>query len=342
MSKAQGIANSANQGQFKNRIINGDMRIDQRNAGASVTVSPATAPYTLDRWLARSPSGGGTFTVQQSSVAPEGFKNSLLCTVTSPASVGAADLYFLQQRIEGFNISDLGFGAASASTVTLSFWVRSSLTGSFGGSIGNNSDQSYPFSFTINSANTFEQKTITIPGSTSGTWLTNNSTGLLVSFSLGSGSSVTGTANAWGAYPFAPTGSVNPITTSGATFYITGVQLEKGSTATSFDYRPYGTELALCQRYYQKHLSSGGLTLFGRGYMPASVSAYPIPFTFPVTMRSDPTVSIIGTWTTLNSSQPVSPNSTISKPGLYASSVSSGDSYAYASATAGFSASSEL
>ena len=235
------------------------MRIDQRNAGASVTINSAGNTYTVDRWACSGQSTDGVFTIQRSTTAPSGFTNSLLATVTTAdASIGSTQSYLITQFIEGLNIADLAWGTASASTVTLSFWVRSSLTGTFGGVINNSAlDRSYPFSFTINSANTYEQKTVTIAGDTTGTWLTDTGRGLAVRFSLGAGSSYKTTAAAWaaGAY-FAPTGSVDLISTNGATFYITGVQLEKGSTATSFDYLDYGRSLIQCQRYYQSFFVS--------------------------------------------------------------------------------------
>jgi hypothetical protein len=238
---------------FKNRIINGAMQIDQRNAGAAVTRNDE-ATYVLDRYFAQDATDG-TFTVQQSSVAPAGFTNSMLITVTTAdASLAAGQLARVVQRIEGFNVADLGWGTAGAQTVTLSFWVRSSVTGAFGGALSNSAfNRSYPFTYTISAANTWEQKTITIVGDTTGTWLTNNGIGLEINFGLGVGSTFSGTAGAWsGSGLMSSTGATNLLATSGATFYITGVQLEKGSNATSFDYRPYGTELALCQRYFQK------------------------------------------------------------------------------------------
>ena len=235
---------------MKNRLINSAMTIDQRNAGASVT--PSTGTYTLDRWRAYS-NNGTAFTVQQSSTAPVGFVNSMLITSTAATSVGASDYYFLQQRIEGFNTADLNWGTANAKTITISFWVRSSLTGTFGGALGNNANnRAYPFTYTISSANTYEYKTVTIAGDTTGTWATDNNTGISLVFDIGSGANNIGTAGAWtGSNFYGATGDTKVVATNGATFYITGVQLEVGSTATSFDYRPYGTELALCQRYFQ-------------------------------------------------------------------------------------------
>ena len=269
---------------FKNRIINGAMVIDQRNAGASVT---ANGYNLVDRW-AYAASQSSKFSAQQSTTAPSGFINSLIMTTASAVTIGAGDIFNINQPIEGLNISDLGWGTASAQTITLSFWVRSSLTGTFGGSLSNSAvNRSYPFTYTVSSANTFEYKTITITGDTSGTWLTTNGVGIRLFFSLGTGSTYSGTAGAWaGADYRSSTGATSVVGTNGATFYITGVQLEKGSTATSFDYRPYGTELALCQRYYQV-LASGvnGPVSIGAAYTASSVFMV-IPF--KTTMRAAP------------------------------------------------------
>jgi hypothetical protein len=244
---------------MRNRIINGAMVIDQRNAGASVSVQTTTG-YTLDRWAALTASNS-KYTVQQNAgsiTPPVGFSKYLGVTVGASASVtvGATDQYLLRQGIEGFNMADLAWGTASAAPITISFWVRSSLTGIFGGALkggGGGSSYSYPFSFSISLSNTWEQKTITIPGQTAGTWTTDNTLFTWVSFDLGVGSTYSGTANAWAnTYYSGVTGAVKLIQTNSATFYITGVQLERGSTASSFEYRSYGTELALCQRYFEK------------------------------------------------------------------------------------------
>jgi len=241
---------------FRNRIINGAMVIDQRNAGASVTATVTSArTYVLDRW-GYFTTQASKFTVQQNAgsvTPPAGFRNYIGITSSSAYTPVASDIILLQQPIEGYNVYDLNFGSASASTITFSFWVRSSLTGTFAGSLGNSANSRlYPFTFTISSANTWEQKTITVTGDTSGTWVTDNGIGLYLNFNLGTGSTYLGTAGAWtGSAFYSATGGTNIVATNGATFYITGVQLEKGSTATSFDYRPYGTELALCQRYYE-------------------------------------------------------------------------------------------
>ncbi len=287
-------ANLPNTFGFKNRIINGAMVIDQRNAGASVTITnTAAATYVVDRWFGYG-SEASKFSMQQNAgsvTPPAGFTNYLGVTSLSAYSIVAGSIYVLGQNIEGFNAADLAWGTASAQTVTLSFWVRSSLTGTFGGVLRNSADtRSYPFTYTISSANTWEQKTITVPGDTTGTWLTNNGIGIRVSWGLGVGSTFSGTAGTWAGSNFqSATGAVSVVGTNGATFYITGVQLEKGSTATSFDYRPYGTELQLCQRYYYRvstGTTSGFLSSSGQWY---SSTAGGVITTFPVTMRTRPT-----------------------------------------------------
>ena len=276
---------------FKNRIINGAMQIDQRNAGASDT--PANGDYTIDRWRVGA-TQSSKFTVQQNAgsvTPPTGFSNYLGVTSSSSYSVISTDAFSIGQRIEGLNFSDLAWGTANAQTVTLSFWVRSSLTGLFAGNIVNNplGNRAYPFSYTINASDTWEQKSITIVGDTTGTWLTTNGIGGIVSFVLGLGSTYLGVGDAWNDdLILGATGATSVVGTNGATFYITGVQLEKGSTATSFDYRPYGTELALCQRYYYKVVSLSGQDNGGVGLCRSATSAL-IANTFPVEMRDRPT-----------------------------------------------------
>jgi hypothetical protein len=284
-------ANLPNTFGFKNRIINGAMVIDQRNAGASVT--PTNAQYLVDRWYYGA-TQASKFTAQQNAgsvTPPVGFTNYLGLTSSSAYSVGSGDVFYLPQVIEGLNISDFAWGTASAATVTLSFWVRSSLTGTFGGSLQNSAaNRSYPFSYTISSANTWEQKTITVAGDTSGTWLTTNGKGIQLNFSLGSGSTYSGTAGSWaGSNYISATGATSVVGTNGATFYITGVQLEKSSQATSFDFRSYGTELALCQRYYYRITAQAAGDYFvPNAYAIASTAAFGY-VTFPVPMRTRPT-----------------------------------------------------
>jgi len=287
-------ANLPNTFGFKNRIINGNMVIDQRNAGASVTVTTA-GTYTLDRWMFEI-SQSSKFSVQRNAgsvTPPAGFTNYIGITSLSAYSVGSSDYFILRQIIEGFNTADLAWGTASAQTVTLSFWVRSSLTGAFGGSINNNANnRSYPFTYTISAANTWEQKSITIPGDTSGTWETGSGRGLNLQLGFGVGSTLSGTAGAWAAGNFlSATGAVSVVGTNGATFYITGVQLEKGSTATSFDYRPYGTELQLCQRYYYRNGVSSvtNQMTWLVGVITSSTNCTRCIMRHPVPMRATPT-----------------------------------------------------
>ena len=271
---------------FKNRLINSAMVIDQRNAGASVT--PTSGQYTLDRWITYV-GAASKLSIQRSSVAPTGFNNSALITSLSAYTVGASETFLFGHKIEGFNFADMGWGTAAAATITISFWVRSSLTGTFGGSLGNGADNRwYPFSYTISAANTWEQKTITVAGDTTGTWVgATNGIGLNVYFNLGTGATLSGPAGVWSSTTYySNTGAVSVVGTNGATFYITGVQLEKGSTATSFDYRPYGTELALCQRYYQ---NIGGQTLTGFAEGSTNLAA---TIFFYQQMRAAPTCSI--------------------------------------------------
>jgi len=285
---------------FRNRIINGAMVIDQRNAGASVT--PTDGVYTLDRWKYNL-SQTSKFTVQQSSTAPTGFSNSMLCTSSSAYSIGSGDYFMFSQRIEGFNFADLMWGTANAQKITLSFWVQSSLTGTFGGSFTNSAEnRSYPFTYTISAANTWEQKTVTVAGDTSGTWVgATNGVGLKLWFGLGVGSTYSGTAGSWsGSAYYSATGATSVVGTNGATFYITGVQLEKGSTATSFDYRPYGTELALCQRYATSSFPSGTAWAQNAGttgayaylvQVSSTTAGFGVSMPFPVQMRTAPTVT---------------------------------------------------
>ena len=262
------------------------MQIDQRNAGASVTPSTTGVNnYSVDRWALQS-SQASKLSIQQNAGAvtpPAGFTKYLGFTSLAATSLGAGDYFVLTQPIEGLNVTDFGFGTANATTITLQFWVRSSLTGTFGGGLQNSAtNRSYPFSYTISSANTWEQKTITIVGDTSGTWLTTNGVGLYLWLGLGVGTTYSGTAGAWtGANYVSATGAVSVVGTNGATFYITGVQLEKGSTATSFDYRPIGTELQLAQRYYTQ-LKFGCTGVFG------SATSGNFSAQFPVQMRAAP------------------------------------------------------
>jgi hypothetical protein len=287
-----GLASSAQFTGFKNRIINGDMRIDQRNAGAAITTHGSFVVDRIGTALTNGSASG--ITVQQSSTVPSdvGFTNSVVYTVGTGGAVGSSGSYGIQQRIEGYNFSDILSGTASAKQFTLSFWVRSSIIGTYGVSFRNSAkDRSYIATYTVNAANTWEYKTITITGDTGGTWLTNNGIGLDLFFDLGAGTSSSTTSGSWQAGNYTGlTGGVKLVETTGATFYITGVQLEKGSTATSFDYRPYGTELQLCQRYYYRVAAqiAGDYTIATSALAISTTQAF-VMTNFPVQMRTRPT-----------------------------------------------------
>jgi hypothetical protein len=283
----------------KNRIINGAMVIDQRNAGASVT--PTAGAYSLDRWKTGN-SIESKYSIQQNAgsvTPPTGFTNYLGCTSLSAYSLTTTDFFLQYQPIEGYNIADLGWGTASAKTVTLSFQVYSSLTGTFGGTLLNSAaNRCYVFGYSIPVANTWTTVSVTIAGDTTGTWLTTTGQGINVFFSLGAGSSVTGTAGSWGSTLYrSVTGQTSVVGTSGATFYITGVQLEVGTQATGFEYRQYGTELNLCQRYYSRIQGASGATGYA-GICTGQVGTSTLGnllLKMPATMRSTPTTSYGGT-----------------------------------------------
>jgi hypothetical protein len=281
-----GVAAPANSMGFRNRIINGDMRIDQRNAGASI--NPTDGQFVVDRF-SMGVSQTSKLTAQRSTTAPAGFTNSVLVTSSSAYSVLTSDYFAVAQVIEGLNVSDLGWGTANAQAVTVSFWVRSSLTGTFGGSLRNSAgNRSYPFSYTISAANTWELETITSPGDTTGTWLTDNSAGIRVWFALGVGSTYSGTAGSWaGSNYVSATGTTSVVGTSGATFYITGVQLEAGSVASPFERLDYGRSLIQCQRYCQTIAPN-----FNVGYTVSNtVLQSGGPYVFPTVMRAAPTLT---------------------------------------------------
>ena len=280
---------------LKNRIINGAMVIDQRNAGASVTLGNGVGTYTLDRFAFYKDNSSATVTSQQSTVAPTNFNNSLLVSVTTGAASSAAQELVLTQIIEGFNVADFGFGAAGASTITLSFWVRSSLTGTFAGAIANSgASRTYIFTYSISSANTWEQKSITIAGDTTGTWLKTNGIGLVLKLDLGAGSNFNGTAGSWTTGNlYSVSGATKLMATTGATFYITGVQLEQNTSATPFERRLYGQELANCQRYYFKDKPGNNFASFCMGSSYSATTAQMV-YPYKVTMRTQPTLAISG------------------------------------------------
>jgi hypothetical protein len=309
------------------------MVIDQRNAGAAWGTS--INGYCVDRWncfqsVTGKLNGGQNY---NSITPPVGFSNYIGVQSQSAYSVLAADYYVFQQAIEGFNTSDLGFGTANAKTITLSFWVRSSLTGTFGGSIKNSaSNRSYPFSYTITSANTWEYETITIAGDTSGTWIgATNGVGIVVCLGMGVGTTYSATAGSWQAGNYlSTTGATSVVGTNGATFYITGVQLEIGSSATGFNFRSIGQEQLLCMRYYQ--IMNSILWLYPLEYGGNNYRRVVYPL--PVTMRAAPTLTLIDA-SNITGTQ----NVTVNSVGWYADGVAAGTvSYA----AGGYTASSEL
>jgi len=287
---AQGASNNVT---MRNRIINGAMVIDQRNAGASVT--PTGNGYTLDRWRAEI-SASSKFSVQQNAgsvTPPTGFTKYLGTTSLSAYSISSTDYFVVKQAIEGNNIADLGWGASGASAVTLSFKVYSSLTGTFGGVIQNaDATRSYPFTYTISSANTWTSISINIAGDTTGTWQTGTSAGINVYYGLGVGTTYSGTSGAWASANYiSATGATSVVGTNGATFYITGVQLEAGTTASPFEYRQYGTELQLCQRYYAKLGGNYSTEAVGVGNIQDAANSAWVYVKYPTTMRASPTMA---------------------------------------------------
>lgn len=263
---------------MKNRIINGDARIDQRKAGVAQTGVTTAATYIADRFFYLAASGP-TVTVQQSSTAPAGFTNSLYCTVTS---TGSPSFGLIHQSIEGYNVADLMMGTSSAQAFTVSFWVRSSQTGIYSVSIQSSTfDYSYNATYTINAANTWQYVSVTIPGTANGTWYYDNRAGLHVRFCLCPNASA---ANSWVSGSFnGATTNVNWFANSGATFYITGVQLEVGAVVNPvYERRPYALELQLCQRYFQQ--IGAGATGFEE-----STTRHSYGIKFPVPMRASPT-----------------------------------------------------
>ena len=294
---ADGSSTSSGYTGFKNRIINGAMVIDQRYGGALIS-NPASNSYGLDRWCTNL-SDSSYYTIQQNAgsvTPPPGFTKYYGVTSTGVNGVGT---YTIRQLIEGNNIADFDFGKSTAKTITVSFWVRSSLTGLFSAALKNgNYDRSYVFTYTISQANTWQYVTATIPGDTTGTWATDNTLGMTLWITMGTSvGTIAPSNNAWisGDYRGA-SGTTNVMGTNGATFYLTGVQLEIGSSATTFEYRDYGRELIMCQRYYVNALSGSGVgrgEMVGMAYDSANLM---IGIALPVTLRTTPTiVAVTGT-----------------------------------------------
>ena len=284
---------------FKNRIINGNMVVDQRNAGASVTGNNAV--YPVDRFILEAGQSNKLTMGQNlnSITPPVGFSKYVGFQSSSAYTVLTTDVFSLRHIVEGFNWADMAYGTANAQPATLSFWVRSSLTGTFGGSCrgydGVSVLRSYPFTYTISSANTWTYITVAIPGDTTAstawtaTQSTTNGYGFIVNLSLGVGATLSGAAGSWSTSNLlSATGAVSVVGTNGATFYVTGVQLERGSNATSFEFRDYGRELQMCQRYYE---TAG----FGIAGAWEGASIVQLGWSFSTPKRATPTLALLKT-----------------------------------------------
>lgn len=290
---------------LRNRIINGDMRIDQRNEGASLTQTTGNL-YPVDRWRIYG-SVASKFTAQRNYgvTPPVGFSHHLGVNSLSAYSVGTSEAFTITHAIEGFNVTDLAWGTVYAKTVTLSFWFRSNMSGGsvFGGSLQNSAGtRSYPFTFSSITTSTWEYKTITIPGDQAGTWLTDNGAGIVLRLGLGVGTSLSGTAGAWAAADYrSATGATSIVGTNAATYYITGVQLEVGTVATPFELLPMATELELCQRYFEKSYdqgtSVGTATTTGSIAFRSNGTSHLHTISLSITKRAQPTVTLYNTST---------------------------------------------
>ncbi len=274
-------------GENKNRIINGNMTISQRVAATETT--PGNGDYSLDRWkagLAQS----GKWKYQQVTESPDEFTKSIVLTSTSAYTPTSNDHFFLEQLIEGYNVADLGYGTSSAKSITLSFWIKSSIgTGTYGGAISNSAgDRSYVWAVSVTGTG-WQRVNVVIPGDTSGTWVKDTGIGLKVRFNLGNAGTWSATAGSWGAgNKTGTTSNVHLVATSAATLHLTGIQVEVGSTATDFEHRSYADELARCQRYFYSLVNGSGQTVGMAQYKQDT--EWRIPITFPTTMRANPSM----------------------------------------------------
>lgn len=309
---------------FRNKVINGEFKIDQRTLNAYAEVSPTDGTWVADRWQNQQSAVTSVYKVQINggSYTPPAGYNTYLRVSAPTAFVGDVNSYvLLRHKIEGLNTVDLAFGSSSAKAITLSFWVRSSKAGTYGGIIQNsNYDYNYTYSYTVDSANTWEQKSVTIPGATAGAWLTTNGVGLDFWFSVMCGSTNTGTPGSW-VVPrkFAPTGQVNPLDTNGGYFCVTGVQLEAAAAKTDFERRSYSTEMALCQRYYWRNAAETLAVPYVSNSAPVGTSCYAW-WTLPVAMRTTPSC----TYSTQNMTSINTRTSSVYQIAMLASHVGSG------------------
>ena len=271
----------------KNLIQNGSMTVNQRG-----TVSGPTNGYTLDRWHAQVAGAAVIDVSQDTSVVPSGFANSLKVDVTTAdASLAASDRVHIRQPIEAQNLQHLLYGTADAKTLTATFRVRSPKAGTHCVALYQpDGSRSFVREYTVDSADTFETKTVTFPGDASGTINNDNGEGLQLIFPLAAGSDFHATADAWAAgFDFATSNQVNCVDNAANNFYITGVQLEVG-IATDFEHEDIGTTLVKCQRYFyrQTDASLGARIITG---FATSGSSSQYAFRYPVVMRSAPTLS---------------------------------------------------
>ena len=356
LSKIQGIEGQVtpNLGR-RNLVINGAMQVAQR--GTSLSISPNENVYIVDRFkLFTYAMDQLTGTFAQVSDAPSGFANSLKWTTgTAESAITDSEYHSIEYNIEAQDLQRLEQGSSTAKTITLSFWVKSSVADDFGVSIykpdeaGSLSTRVVNPTYTINSANTWEYKTITILGDTdaSGGITLDNGIGLTLSWGIGCGPVYSGTPNtSWGAYSN-PTwlGSQTQstvTTTSGATWQITGIQLEVGDTDTPFEHRSFGEELAACQRYYYSNINLGNNRLQFDTYVTSGI--YPgINLTHPTTMRANPTIAKVGSWTGSNIDQSsLSLNANVTSVTLQADATGTGRGYLYPNVNGGFSCDAEL
>ena len=281
---------------FRNKIVNGDLSVDQRDGTATINGTGVT--YNVDRFLGRGVASAGVFTLAQDTTSPDNFTSSIKATVTTAdSSIATGSSYRLQTNIEGINMADMNWGSSSARTAVLSFYVRSSVTGTFGLSVANgNFDRFRVFSYTIDSADTWERKIITVPGDTSGTWPTNNSLSVRLNWSLGIGTNVDGTAGSYGSSTAEGLqGQTNLIATNNATFFLTGVQFEVGEIATDFEHLPHDVQLTRCQRYLYKNTNNAdGASASSMGMAYSTSAMQEAHFTFPCEMRTAPTCTLSG------------------------------------------------
>ena len=306
----------------RNVIINGDMSVDQRNSGSSIT--PTNGQYGVDRW-AGAVNVSNKYSMQQVSDAPTGFIYSSKVTSLSAYSIGAGETAGFRQYVEGYNIAKLDWGTSDAQTVTLSFWVKSSLTGDFGVTVGNDTGRTYGKLYNISSANTWEKKSVTIEGDTSGTWLTTNGKGISLVFALSTGAPFLVTAGSWNVgIDYGVTGQTQILATNSATWQVTGVQLEAGTVATPFEHRPYPAVLALCQRYYEQIINENRM-LISSGYINNGAGHFQSQY-YAVPKRAGPTITIVGSWSTNMFGQPTVYSALANGYALFAVGTATGNS----------------